>query len=156
VLILADEPILKRPFSVALVEYALPQACMVDKPLCAKVKRYLQRYSRDYAVTHASATGAVTLTPMAARCRMHTGCRSTADGNCRRRAMCSRTTTSSFSGGAIAHEGRTVADRFDAESRFNWAQLDIGYRDHWLSPATDSSMLLSTEAPTMPSVTLSN
>ena len=60
VLILADEPILKRPFAVALVEDALPQACMVDKPLCTKVKRYLQRYSRDYAVTHASATGAIT------------------------------------------------------------------------------------------------
>ena len=60
VLILADEPILKRPFAVALVEDALPQACMVDKPLCTKVKRYLDRYSHDYAVTHASATGAVT------------------------------------------------------------------------------------------------
>jgi hypothetical protein len=59
VLILADEPILKRPFAVALVEDALPQACMIDKPLCTKVKRYLQRYSRDYAVTHASATGAI-------------------------------------------------------------------------------------------------
>ena len=67
VLILADEPILKRPFAVALVEDALPQACMVDKPLCAKVKRYLQRYSRDYAVTHASATGAITFTSNAAR-----------------------------------------------------------------------------------------
>src|SRR5580704_19219412 len=60
VLILADEPILKRTFAVALVEDALPQACLVDKPLCMKVKRYLQRYSRDYAVTHASATGALT------------------------------------------------------------------------------------------------
>src|SRR5450755_4147182 len=59
VLILADEPVLKRPFAVALVEDALPQACKVDKPLCTKVKRYLQRYSRDYAVTHASATGSV-------------------------------------------------------------------------------------------------
>ena len=39
---------------------------------------------------------------------------------------------------------------------FSWAQLDIGYRDHWLSPMTDSSMLMSTEAPTTPSVTLSN
>ena len=38
VLILADEPILKRPFAVALVEDALPQACMIDKPLCTKVK----------------------------------------------------------------------------------------------------------------------
>jgi len=59
VLILADEPILKRPFAVSLVEDALPQACLVDKPLCTKVKKYLQRYSRDYAVTHASATGSI-------------------------------------------------------------------------------------------------
>src|SRR5579864_8749838 len=54
VLILADEPILKRPFAVALVELALPQACKVDKPLCTRVRRYLERYSRDYALTHAS------------------------------------------------------------------------------------------------------
>src|SRR3979490_2961586 len=60
VLILADEPILKRPFPVALVQLALPKACEVDKSLCEKVKRYLQRYSRDYAVTHASATGTIT------------------------------------------------------------------------------------------------
>src|ERR1700676_5127140 len=60
VLILADEPILKRPFAVALVELALPQACKRDKALCAKVKKYLERYSRDYAVTHASATGSTT------------------------------------------------------------------------------------------------
>src|SRR3974390_3401447 len=58
VLILADEPILKRPFSVELVRLALPQACVVDKPLCTRVAKYLQRYSRDFAVTHASAPGA--------------------------------------------------------------------------------------------------
>src|SRR3981081_3478536 len=60
VLILADEPILKRPFPVALVQLALPQACGVETSLCEKVTRYLQRYSRDYAVTHASATGTIT------------------------------------------------------------------------------------------------
>jgi Capsule assembly protein Wzi len=37
-----------------------------------------------------------------------------------------------------------------------YAQLDIGYRDHWFSPMSSSSMLISTEAPTMPSVTVSN
>src|SRR5271155_5544900 len=58
VLILADEPILKRPFAVALVELALPKACEVDKSLCEKVRKYLERYSRDYALTHASVTGA--------------------------------------------------------------------------------------------------
>jgi hypothetical protein len=38
----------------------------------------------------------------------------------------------------------------------NWAQLDLGYRPHWMSPMTDSSMMISTEAPTMLSATLSN
>src|SRR5580704_7480821 len=60
VLILADEPILKRPIAVELVRLALPQACQVDKPLCRRVERYLQRYSRDYAMTHASITGSAT------------------------------------------------------------------------------------------------
>src|ERR1700761_1857347 len=60
VLVLANEPILKRPFAVALVEMALPEACEKDKPLCERVRRYLERYTHDYAVTHASVTGAVT------------------------------------------------------------------------------------------------
>jgi hypothetical protein len=156
VLILADEPILKRPFSVALVEYALPQACMVDKPLCAKVKRYLQRYSRDYAVTHAGATGAVThdrdggAVPNAHGLPVDSRWELSAQGYVQPNDYVL------LSGGAIAHEGRTVPTGSMLSLGFNWAQLDIGYRDHWLSPATDSSMLLSTEAPTMPSVTLSN
>jgi len=37
-----------------------------------------------------------------------------------------------------------------------FVQLDAGYRDQWLSPMVDSTMLISTEAPTMPSLTLSN
>src|SRR5258708_20296750 len=59
VLILADEPILKRPFSVELVKLALPQACQVDKPLCTRVGKYLDRYSRDYPVSHPTAPGSV-------------------------------------------------------------------------------------------------
>ena len=39
---------------------------------------------------------------------------------------------------------------------YEYAQLDVGYRDHWWSPMTDSSMLIGTQAPTMPGVTLSN
>jgi hypothetical protein len=156
VLILADEPILKRPFAVELVEDALPQACKVDKPLCTKVKRYLQRYSRDYAVTHASATGAVThdrddgVVPNSHGMPVKSPWELSAQGYVQPNDYLL------LSGGAIAYEGRTVPTGSMLSLGFNWAQLDIGYRDHWLSPATDSSMLISTEAPTMPSVTLSN
>ncbi len=156
VLILADEPILKRPFAVALVEDALPQACMVDKPLCTKVKRYLQRYSRDYAVTHASATGAVShdldpgVVPNAHGLPVKSSWELSAQGYVQPNDYVL------LSGGAIAYKGRSEPTGTMLSLGFNWAQLDIGYRDHWFSPATDSSQLISTEMPTTPSVTLSN
>ena len=156
VLILADEPILKRPFAVALVEDALPQACLVDKPLCAKVGRYLQRYSRDYAVTHASATGAVThdkdsgVVPDAHGLPVKSAWELSAQG------FVQPNDYLLLSAGAIAYEGRSVPTGSMLSFGTRWAQLDLGYRDHWLSPATDTSMLMGTEAPTMPSVTLSN
>jgi hypothetical protein len=58
--------------------------------------------------------------------------------------------------GVIAYPGRTVATGSMLSFGFDWAQLDVGYRDHWFSPAVESPMLIGTEAPTMPSVTLSN
>src|SRR6202166_1114406 len=156
VLILADEPILKRPFAVALVEDALPQACMVDKPLCTKVKRYLQRYSRVYAVTHASATGAITHDATGVVVANEHGLPASSRWELSAQGYVQPNDYLLVSAGAIAYKGRTVPTGSMLSLGFNWAQLDIGYRDHWLSPATDRSMLLSTEAPPMPAVPLSN
>ena len=155
VLILADEPILKRPFAVALVEDALPQACKVDKPLCTKVKKYLERYSRDYALTHASAAGAIThgadvTVPNEYGLPSRSGWDLSAQGYVQPNDYVL------LSGGGVSYEGRTAATGTMLSLGFNWAQLDLGYRPHWLSPLTDSSTLISTEAPTMPSLTLSN
>jgi hypothetical protein len=156
VLILADEPILKRPFAVALVEDALPQACKVDEPLCLKVKRYLQRYSRDYAVTHASATGAITHDATGIIVPNEHGLAASSPWELSAQGYVQPNDYLLASAGAIAYQGRTVPAGSLLSVGFTWAQLDVGYRDHWLSPATDSSMLISTEAPTLPSVTLSN
>jgi hypothetical protein len=154
VLILADEPILKRPFAVALVQLALPQACKVDRPLCNKVSKYLERYSRDYAVTHASLTGA--LTHGAGVVPNQHGLPVDSDFEVSLVAFVQPSDYFLASAGAIAYSGRTVPTGSQISFGTNWAQLDVGYRDHWLSPLTDSSSLISTEAPTMPSVTLSN
>jgi len=156
VLILADEPILKRPFSVELVKLALPQACQVDKPLCTRVGRYLERYSRDYAVSHASATGSVAHAKDGVVLPNQHGM--PADSKYELSAIAYVQPIDYFllSAGAIAYNGRTEPTGSMASLGTNWAQLDFGYRDHWLSPMTDSSTLTSTEAPTTPSVTLSN
>jgi hypothetical protein len=154
VLILADEPILKRPFAVALVELALPQACEIDKPLCARVKRYLERYSRDYALTHASVTGSLThgegVVP-----NQH-GLPVDSNHELSIAAYVQPSDYLLLSAGAVSYSGRTTPTGSMLSVGTNWAQLDLGYRDHWLSPLTDSSSLMSTEAPTMPSATLSN
>ena len=155
VLILADEPILKRPFAVALVQDALPQACKADKSLCMRVKRYLERYSRDYAVTHASVAGAVSHGANSILANNH-GLPAHSKWDASVQAFIQPSDYFLASAGAIAYDGRTNPTGSMLSVGFNWLQLDIGYRDHWLSPATDSSMLLSTEAPTTPSLTVSN
>jgi hypothetical protein len=155
VLILADEPILKRPFAVALVEDALPQACEIDKPLCAKVRRYLQRYSRDYALTHASLTGALSRGANSIVPEQH-GLPVDSKAEFSLQAYVQPNDYFLANAGVIAYQGRAVPTGSVLSAGFNWAQLDIGYRDHWLSPLTDTSALVGTESPTTPSVTLSN
>jgi hypothetical protein len=156
VLILANEPILKRPFAVALVEAALPEACEVDKPLCEKVKRYLERYSRDYALTHASATASYThggkndVVPNAYGMPVDSHYDLSAQG------FVQPNDYMIASAGAIAYSGRTLPTGSMLTLGFNWMQIDAGFRDHWWSPATDSSQLQSTESPTRPSITVSN
>jgi hypothetical protein len=158
VLILADEPILKRPFSVELVQLALPEACRVDEPLCKRVRRYLERYSRDYGITHASATAALThetkrddvIVPNEYGMPVSSGWEISAAGYVEPNDYVLATV------GVVGYSGRTEATGSMLSLGTHWAQLDVGYRDHWLSPLTDSSMLISSEAPTTPSVTLSN
>src|ERR1700736_1285563 len=148
VMILADEPILKRPFSVAMVQYALPKACEVDKSLCEKVKRYLQRYSRDYAVTHASATGSITKKGEASDVVPNEhGLPVDSNRELSAQAFVQPNDHFLASAGAISYTGRTVWTGSMLSLGFNWAQIDIGYRDHWWSPATDSSMLQRTNSP---------
>ena len=155
VLILADEPILKRPFAVALVQLALPKACESDLPLCTRVGKYLERYGRDYAVTHASATGSAHQGADITDPNQH-GLPLQSDYQVSAQGYVQPSDNFLASAGAINYQGRTVYTGSMLSAGFNWAQLDLGYRDHWFSPATDSNMLISTEAPTMPSATLSN
>jgi hypothetical protein len=155
VLILADEPILKRPIPVELVRAALPQACLVDKPLCDKVERYLQRYSRDYALTHASITGSASHGANVVLPNEY-GLSNDSHWDLSAQAFVQPSDYLLASGGVVAYKGRANPTGSEVTLGFSGAQFDVGYRPHWLSPMTDSSTLISTEAPTMPGVTLSN
>jgi Capsule assembly protein Wzi len=156
VLILADEPILKRPFAVELVRAALPEACRRDAALCQRVQRYLERYSGSYGLTHASATGALSNGAHVVLPNQH-GLTSNDDWELSAQGFVQPSDYLLLSAGGIGYSGRSEATGSMVSIGTSWAQLDAGYRDHWLSPMTDTgSMLFSTESPTTPSLTLSN
>jgi hypothetical protein len=58
--------------------------------------------------------------------------------------------------GVLAYEGEATPTGTVVSFGLDVAQVDVGYRDRWWSPAMDNAMLLSTQAATMPSVTISN
>ncbi len=156
VLILAGKPVMRRPIAAAVVLDALPRACERDVALCENVRRYLQRYMGKYAVTHARAEGAIASGDSNATLPNQHG--ESVDSRWRLAASGYFQPNDHVivNAGGIAYDGDFTATGSFLSMGFDFAQLDIGFRDHWLGPMGDSSMLVSTQAPTMPSVTLSN
>ncbi len=155
VLILANQPVTLRPIATATVLEALPAACRIDPSLCARVRRYLDRYMHKVGVTHASVEvaatdGAVTNLP-----NQH-GASSDSEWLASVQAYWQPSDYLIVSLGGAGDADDVVPTGSMISAGFDFAQLDIGYRDHWFSPFTDSAMIISTEARTLPSVTLSN
>ncbi len=155
VLFLANDAVMQRPIAAARVIDALPAACKIDAALCKRVRRYLDRYTQTFGITDASAEAAASDGATIAL------------GNARGRTSDSSWEVSGHgywqpspyalvSLGGVAYEDEAVASGSMLSLGFEYAQLDIGYRDHWLSPFRNSAMLISTQARTLPSITLSN
>jgi hypothetical protein len=155
VLILGDKPILARPLAAATVLDALPKACQRDTQLCRRVQRYLQRYMRTLGVTHASIEGSSANDAAHAVPNRH-GLTSDSAWAASVSGFVQPSDYLLVSAGAVGDENDMTPTGSMLSLGFEYAQLDIGYRDHWYSPMTDSAMLLSTNAPTLPSITLSN
>ncbi len=155
VMLLAGKPVVRRPFAAAEVLDALPAACRLDAILCKSVRRYLDSYMDRFAITHVGAEAAAT--------------RDSTKTLANRRGMGAEESWSAsaqglfqisdymlIQGGVVAYPDETSASGSWLSLGFEYAQLDIGYRDQWWSPMTDSGMLIGTQAPTMPGVSLSN
>ena len=155
VLILADKPITSRPIAAATVLDALPAACRVDAALCNRVRRYLDGYMRKIGLAHASVEVAATDGSIAPLANQH-GASSDSEWLASAQAYWQPNDKIVVSLGGVGDAEDAVATGSMLSAGFDFAQLDIGYRDHWLSPFTDSAMLMSTEARTLPSVTVSN
>lgn len=155
VLILADKPVMTRPIAAATVLDALPAACRVDEVLCRQVRTFLTRYMGKIGVDHASVEAAVvdgSARPVPNRYGMasDSAWQVSASGHWQ------PSDYAIVSVGGVAYDGEAAPVGTMLSLGFEFAQLDVGYRPRWYSPFTDSAMLISTEAQTLPSITLSN
>lgn len=155
VLILAGKPVLKRPIAAAAVLDALPRACEVDAVLCQHVRSYLATYMRSFGVVAgslevAAADGDSVSLPN------QRGLNSDSVWSVSAQAQWQPNDHVLVALGGYGNEAEAKPTGSMLSVGWEFAQLDVGFRDHWFSPLIDSSMLVSTNAPTMPSVTLSN
>jgi hypothetical protein len=157
VMILANEPVMTRPIAAARVLDALEKAQKIDPVLCDHVRIYLKRYTHTVGISYAgvegaasSGKGATSVVPN--RYGMTENSHWDADAQ----VYWQPSDYALVDVGAVGYEGRTNFTGSLISLGWSYAQLDLGFRQHWLSPFTDSSLLMSTEAPTLPSVTLSN
>jgi hypothetical protein len=154
-LVLADKPMLTRPIAAAAVLDAMPAACRIDPVLCQEVRRALASYMHRAGLAHASVEAGST-DDLARTVPNRHGLTTDSAWQASATAYWQPTDHVLLTLGGIADDEQTSAAGSMLSVGWNRLQVDLGYRDHWLSPMSDSSMLVSTQAPTMASVTLSN
>lgn len=155
VMLLADKPVLTRPIPAAAVLDVLPAACELDEQLCSRVRKYLDRYAERVALTEVTAEVALTSGSGVALPNQR-GMQSDSAWKVSGAAHWQPNAYSLVSLGGIAHEDGGSPSGSMISLGYEYAQLDVGFREHWLSPFKYSAMLISTQAETMPSLTLSN
>ena len=156
VLILGGHPVMTRPIPAAVVLDALPKACAIDPVLCRRVRRALKVYMHDTALEFASVEGsAVNGDSKLVIPNLH-GESVQSQWQIAGAGYIQPSDYLLVNLGGVAYDGRQKPTGSFVSVGFDWAQLDLGYRDHWWSPMTDSAMLASTQSPTSPGVTISN
>jgi hypothetical protein len=147
---------MRRPIPAAVVLDALPAACEVDREACQQVRRYLRNYMSTWGLTGLEVQGAVSSDDSAAVLPNSHGELVDSPWRVSASGYFQPNDYIIVNAGGVAYDGEATPTGSFVSVGFSYAQLDIGFRDHWLSPLSDSTSLMGTEAPTMPSITLSN
>jgi hypothetical protein len=159
-MVLADQPVIRRPIALNAIEAALPAACEVDEALCARVQREIAPWQGRMALGMASFEAAIANAASGDSARLP-------EPNQHGQPLDSKWAVAGaayavvgehirLNAGGVAYQGRTTPTGSYVSAGWSRLQLDIGYRDRWWSPLRDSSMLQSTEAPTLLTAALSN
>ncbi len=151
----AKLPILTKPYHAATIYKYMAKVKNGHPALYQRLNAYIKRYKKASAITHFSAQ------------YNHSFKDDALVANQRGLNIDDsfKFTTSSFwqanehlifNGGGTFYDGEMVPNNSYISFGWDVFQVDIGYREHWLSPTQEGAMLLSTQAKPALNVTISN
>lgn len=155
---LAKLPILTKPYHAATVNRYLDKVIESHPVLYKRISTYLKRYKKDAALTHASVQLSYT----------DTEAENITLPNQRGQSI-NANYQASFNGfwqanqyliinggGRYFEDGDYLRTNSFVSFGLDVLQIDVGYKEHWVSPFQDSAVLLSTQAKAPLSITISN
>jgi len=152
---IAKLPILTRPYHTATIYKYLNKIKSSHPTLYQRLNAYIKRYKKTKAVTHFSAQIS------------HSFKDDFLIANQRGLDIDDsfKISTSSFwqvnehlilNAGGTLYNGEVIPNNSYISFGWDVLQVDIGYREHWLSPTQEGALLLSTQAKPALNVTISN
>lgn len=159
--VLADMPIIKRPIPISQIRLAVEKTRTTAPQLSSDVDAYLQRFNRGLGFTHLSVKANLDQSENDYSVPNSYGLLSSSKYHL---GLGAYATLGDWAIVNIAENYNSGNNQTRTDLQHHsfislgtpLAQVDIGYRPHWLGPFKDSDMLISTNAQTMPGITLSN
>jgi hypothetical protein len=148
-------PLLTKPYHAATINKYMAKVKDSHPVLYQRLSSYIKRYKKASAITHFSAQ------------YNHSFKDDALIANQRGLNINDsfKFTTSSFwqvnehlilNGGGTFYDGEMIPNNSYVSFGWDVFQIDVGYREHWLSPTQEGAMLLSTQAKPSLNVTVSN
>lgn len=149
-------PILSKPYHIVTVVKYLEQVRTSHPTLYNRLNSYIKRYKQQSAITHFSTKISHSNKEVGS---LNNNRGIAADSN----FQSSIAGFHQFNKYAIANVGGALVDKAKIipyntylSFGYEYLQVDLGYREHWLSPLQESALALSTNAQPTASITMSN
>jgi len=149
-------PVLSKPYHIVTLVNYLKKIEHSHPLLFHRITEYIKRYKQQSAITHLSTTIAASDN------------KDSTLANNRGIKMDDLSQTSAFGfyqfnkyvignlGGTIVNGNKIIPTNTYLSFGYEYLQIDLGYREHWLSPMQESASLISTNSKSSLSITLSN
>lgn len=147
---------LTRPYKAADVKRRLELIKESHPLLHRQLAAYIERFEQPYGLTHASATASAADDNKRALPNQR-NIRNDASYDVSLGGLAYVSPYAYISSGVRhAQDAGTIHYNTHVAFGYEYAQVELGYREHWFSPFQDSAMLVSTHAEASPSITISN